>query len=226
MLDRTLERVADMPEPVRDDKAATQQLLLQLSRSLLAESVDGRPVRQAALVLAAASQLLGAYALWFAKTADAPVEAALRYLLRAMSISKVGLPKSKRTGQGPDYQMAASLSSSCLSIGNTHPHMLGCRCSRLHMEHIVRQLHHWSGSLVFVAYDKWPNVYRRRRITRHTRSAACASGAPPNCGGQRRSSRSSKPPKQCSRPQPSPARAPSLWRQQQPPWPVRIGCSS
>jgi hypothetical protein len=90
-LDRALERVADMPEPVRDDKAATQQLLLQLSGSLLAEGGDERPVRRAARTVAAASQLVGTYALWLAKTADAPVEAALRYLLRALGMPEVSL---------------------------------------------------------------------------------------------------------------------------------------
>ena len=89
MLDRALERVADQLEAVRGDKAATQQLLQQLNGSLLAEGVDERPVRHAAHVLAAASRLIGAYALWFAKTVDAPVEAALRYLLRALGIAQV-----------------------------------------------------------------------------------------------------------------------------------------
>ncbi len=73
---------------MRDDKAATQQLLTQLAASLLAEG-DTRPARRSPRVLAAASQLVGAYAQWFAKTANAPVEAALRYLLRAMSVPEV-----------------------------------------------------------------------------------------------------------------------------------------
>ena len=88
MLDRALEKAADQSDDARDDQAATQQLLTQLAGSLLAEG-DARPPRRAPRVQAAAAQLVGAYALWFAKTADAPVEAALLYLLRAMGVPEV-----------------------------------------------------------------------------------------------------------------------------------------
>ena len=88
VLDRALERSADESGDAREDKAATRQLLLQLAGSLLAEG-DARPSRRTPRVLAAASHLVGAYALWYAKTADAPVEAALRYLLRAMGVPEV-----------------------------------------------------------------------------------------------------------------------------------------
>ena len=90
VLDRASEGSAGQSAEVREDKAATQQLLMQLAGSLLAEG-DARPARRAPRVLAAASQLIGAYALWFANTADAPVEAALRYLLRAMGVPEVRL---------------------------------------------------------------------------------------------------------------------------------------
>ena len=87
ILDRALGG-ADKSEDVCDDKAGSQRLLLQLAGSLLAEG-DGRHMRRNPRVVAAAAQLVGTYATWFARTAAAPVEVALRYLLRAMSVPEV-----------------------------------------------------------------------------------------------------------------------------------------
>ena len=186
MLDRALERVADMPAAARDDKAATQQLLLQLSGSLLAKGGDERPARRAEHVVAAASQLVGTYALWFAKTADAPVEAALRYLLRALGVRKVSLQtQSLRLGI-----------RGCFRKGRPLCERQGCYCNSRFLACSVMYLVTCTANMVgstarrAVWPDTWAKLCRCRRHTqRHSRSAACATGAQPSCGGRRRSLR-------------------------------------
>lgn len=87
---RALESAADASPAVLEDKAATQQFLLQLSARLV---VDPEAARDSGPhVRSAVARLLSMYALWFAATAGAPIEPALRYLFLVMS-----LPEARAT---------------------------------------------------------------------------------------------------------------------------------
>lgn len=77
----------DAPPAVLEDKAATQQFLLQLTARLVVDTDADRD--RGPHVRSAIARLLSMYALWFAATADAPVEAALRYLFRVMAVPEV-----------------------------------------------------------------------------------------------------------------------------------------
>ena len=84
---RALECAADASPAVLEDKAATQQFLLQLTVRLV---VDREAPRDSGPhVRSAVARLLSMYALWFAATAGAPMEQALRYLFLAMVLPEV-----------------------------------------------------------------------------------------------------------------------------------------
>lgn len=98
---RALESAADAPPAVLEDKAATQRFLLQLTARLVVEPESGQS--SGPHVRSAVARLLSMYALWFAATAGAPIEPALRYLFLVMALPEVRAVAGNRRALRPSH---------------------------------------------------------------------------------------------------------------------------
>ena len=162
---------------IAQDKAQTVAFLQTLFGFLCSDQAAGGMLGSNVWVLATAVRLIGDYAAWFGKAADAPLEGALKYLLRGLSTQQVTIQQALLPVCWQVLFFSVAKAPQPCTVG-----LLLCAAAAGLTAHSI---HSQKAGLAQVSIRQTGHLVQCRQVDQLPRpSTTCASAAHSGCGVQ------------------------------------------